>query len=153
MSSAAPVDPAACAVDHVGDIAFTESVQGHQRRRGSLGVYRRMREDTPAARGLGPDEAAFLAERDGFYLAMDGEGGWPYVHHRGSRPDPEDGRGFVVVLTGAGRRALRRAAPVYLKGAAPVHLKGIERHFASHLTSGEAAAVTSALKRVVAIAP
>lgn len=35
------------------------------------------------AEGLGPDEQAFLAERDSFYLATVTSEGWPYVQHRG----------------------------------------------------------------------
>ena len=65
-----------------GDIAFSPSVQRHQRRRGSLESYRR-EEVLPGPEGLGPDEVAFLAERDSFYLASVGEAGWPYVQHRG----------------------------------------------------------------------
>ena len=32
---------------------------------------------------LGPDEAAFIADRDSFYLATVGSSGWPYIQHRG----------------------------------------------------------------------
>ncbi|HVU02900.1 MAG TPA: pyridoxamine 5'-phosphate oxidase family protein [Polyangiaceae bacterium] len=35
---------------------------------------------------LGPDEAAFIAERDSFYLASISSSGWPYVQHRGGPP-------------------------------------------------------------------
>ena len=38
------------------------------------------------------NEAAFIAERDSFYLATVSESGWPYVQHRGGPP------GFVKVL-------------------------------------------------------
>lgn len=65
-----------------GAIAFSESVERHQRRRGSLDAYRQ-EGDRPAPEGLGPDEIEFLAERDSFYLASVGEAGWPYVQHRG----------------------------------------------------------------------
>lgn len=41
---------------------------------------------------LGPDEAAFVAARDSFYLASVSETGWPYVQHRGGP------RGFLRVL-------------------------------------------------------
>ena len=44
---------------------------------------------------LGPAETAFLAGRDGFYLATVGETGWPYVQYRGGPA------GFVHVLTPA----------------------------------------------------
>ena len=50
----------------------------------------------------------------------------------------EDGRGTVAVLTTEGRKTLRRAAPV--------HLRGIEEHFAGKLDSRDVAA----LKRVLA---
>lgn len=42
---------------------------------------------------LGPDELAFLAERDSFYLATVTEDGWPYVQHRGGP------KGFLVPLS------------------------------------------------------
>jgi hypothetical protein len=41
---------------------------------------------------LGPEESAFLVERDSFYLATTGETGWPYIQHRGGP------RGFLRVL-------------------------------------------------------
>ncbi len=41
---------------------------------------------------LGADEAAFIAERDSFYLGTVGETGWPYLQHRGGPP------GFLHVL-------------------------------------------------------
>ena len=41
---------------------------------------------------FGPDEAAFIAARDSFYLATVSETGWPYVQHRGGPP------GFLKVL-------------------------------------------------------
>jgi predicted pyridoxine 5'-phosphate oxidase superfamily flavin-nucleotide-binding protein len=37
-------------------------------------------------------EAAFIAERDSFYMASVSENGWPYVQHRGGPP------GFLKVL-------------------------------------------------------
>ena len=37
-------------------------------------------------------EAAFIAERDSFYMATVSETGWPYIQHRGGPP------GFVKVL-------------------------------------------------------
>jgi DNA-binding MarR family transcriptional regulator len=58
------------------------------------------------------------------------------------RPDPDDRRGSFACITSEGCAALRTAAPVYVKG--------IERHFTSLLTVREAAAVTSALEKVVA---
>lgn len=41
---------------------------------------------------IGPQEAAFIAARDSFYIATVGETGWPYVQHRGGPP------GFLRVI-------------------------------------------------------
>jgi predicted pyridoxine 5'-phosphate oxidase superfamily flavin-nucleotide-binding protein len=41
---------------------------------------------------LTPDEAAFITERDSFYMATVAQNGWPYVQHRGGPP------GFLRVL-------------------------------------------------------
>jgi DNA-binding MarR family transcriptional regulator len=57
------------------------------------------------------------------------------------QPCGEDGRGLLAVLTPAGRDALRRAAPV--------HLRGVEQHFASHLSEAEARTLRVALGKVV----
>jgi DNA-binding MarR family transcriptional regulator len=56
----------------------------------------------------------------------------------------DDRRGWFAVLTDQGRSALRRAAPV--------HLRGIQEHFTGHLEPGEVHAMTAALTRVVAAA-
>jgi predicted pyridoxine 5'-phosphate oxidase superfamily flavin-nucleotide-binding protein len=73
-------------------IAFTPAVKAVQERMGSRKAYARVASpgDTPDA--LGPDEEAFLAERDSFYMASLGEDGWPYIQHRGGP------KGFVRVL-------------------------------------------------------
>jgi DNA-binding MarR family transcriptional regulator len=57
---------------------------------------------------------------------------------------PSDRRGAFAVLTDQGRSALRRAAPV--------HLRGIQEHFARHLADGEARTLAAALGRVSAAA-
>jgi DNA-binding MarR family transcriptional regulator len=54
--------------------------------------------------------------------------------------DDGDRRSFVVSLTAAGARALRRAAPV--------HLQGIQRHFADHLQPGEAPTLQAIFDRL-----
>ena len=41
---------------------------------------------------LGPDEIAFIRERDSFYMASINETGWPYIQHRGGP------KGFVRVI-------------------------------------------------------
>jgi len=75
-------------------VAFTPGVKDVQSRLGSRDAYGRAEGktagDSPDA--LGDEERAFLAERDSFYLASVGEGGWPYVQHRGGP------KGFVKVF-------------------------------------------------------
>ena len=55
-----------------------------------------IRQSPEAAPGdaVGPDEAAFIAARDGFYQSTVGETGWPYVQFRGGPV------GFLKVLDG-----------------------------------------------------
>ena len=57
---------------------------------------------------------------------------------------PSDRRGAYAVLTDEGRRVLRRAAPV--------HLRGIQEHFASHVADDEVRVLTDVLGRVTAAA-
>jgi DNA-binding MarR family transcriptional regulator len=56
----------------------------------------------------------------------------------------DDRRGWFAVLTDQGRSALRRAAPV--------HLRGIHEHFARHLDPAEVEVLTAALSKVVVAA-
>jgi DNA-binding MarR family transcriptional regulator len=55
--------------------------------------------------------------------------------------DPSDGRAAFAVVTDAGRAALRRAAPVYLRG--------IEEQFLAHLTPAEIRTIETGLNRVL----
>ncbi|MBE1296269.1 MAG: pyridoxamine 5'-phosphate oxidase family protein [Rhodobacteraceae bacterium] len=75
------------------EIAFTPAVRTHQERMGSARSYGRFLE-TPDRSGdrIGINEAAFIADRDGFYQATVSETGWPYVQFRGGP------RGFLKVL-------------------------------------------------------
>jgi hypothetical protein len=73
-------------------LAFTPAVKSVQVRLGSRRGYARVEGDGAAPDRLGDQEAAFLAERDSFYMASIGETGWPYVQHRGGP------KGFVRVL-------------------------------------------------------
>jgi len=75
------------------EIAFTPAVRATQERLGSAAAYAKFLAPE-AERGdrLGPDEAAFVAERDGFYQATVSSTGWPYVQFRGGPP------GFLHVL-------------------------------------------------------
>ncbi|ACA16022.1 pyridoxamine 5'-phosphate oxidase-related FMN-binding [Methylobacterium sp. 4-46] len=66
------------------DLAFTPSVQAEQTRRGSRAAYASAAGGARAEADVLTDlEAAFIAERDSFYLASVSETGWPYVQHRG----------------------------------------------------------------------
>lgn len=74
------------------DLAFTPAVKAIQAKRGSRQAYQRIE-----ARGGWPNEvtaelAAFIAERDSFYLATASAAGQPYVQHRGGP------KGFLRVL-------------------------------------------------------
>jgi uncharacterized protein len=71
------------------ELAFTDSV-----RRAQAHYYGRAQrvEGTPGHDPLTEDEAAFIHERDSFYLATVSETGWPYIQHRGGAP------GFLRVV-------------------------------------------------------
>ncbi len=70
----------------------TPSVEAAQQRYGSRAAMARLVEGWDTDDRLGPDEAAFIAARDGFHLATVGETGWPYLQYRGGPP------GFLRVL-------------------------------------------------------
>lgn len=74
------------------ELAFTPAVRRVQEEQGSRTGYARLERGPDANGALGPDEAAFIAARDSFYLASVSETGWPYVQHRGGPA------GFVRVL-------------------------------------------------------
>lgn len=77
---------------HYAQIAFTGDVKNAQERLGSRSSMRRFEDADFDNDRLGPDEQAFVLERDGFYLATVGSSGWPYVQFRGGPP------GFLHVL-------------------------------------------------------
>ena len=73
------------------DLASSPSIRAAQAEMGSDRMW------TPGAvdrvfERFTADEAAFIAERDSFYLASVSERGWPYVQHRGGSP------GFLKVI-------------------------------------------------------
>lgn len=73
------------------DIAVTPSVRAAQQEMGASHLW----EDFQGHRAFDrftPNEAAFIAERDSFYMATVSETGWPYVQHRGGAP------GFVKLI-------------------------------------------------------
>lgn len=64
------------------DIAITPSVRAAQAEMGSDHLWRDFRRHRAFDR-FTPNEAAFIAQRDSFYMATVSETGWPYVQHRG----------------------------------------------------------------------
>jgi ferredoxin-NADP reductase/predicted pyridoxine 5'-phosphate oxidase superfamily flavin-nucleotide-binding protein len=74
------------------DIAFTPAVRAVQTRLGSRSSYEPLDHAEDRRDALGPDEAAFIEARDGFYQATVSETGWPYVQFRGGPA------GFLKVL-------------------------------------------------------
>jgi len=74
------------------EIAFTDTVKTLQEARGSRASYARFEEGALRGDRIGPQEAAFIAARDSFYMASVGKTGWPYMQHRGGP------LGFVRVL-------------------------------------------------------
>jgi uncharacterized protein len=79
------------------DTAFTPAVKEIQQRRGSRRAYARMEENGGWQDRVDPDLAAFIAERDSFFIATANARGQPYIQHRGGPP------GFLRVL---GERSL-----------------------------------------------
>lgn len=65
------------------DIAFTPRVLAEQERHGSRAAYAKQGARPGGNDRLRAEERAFIAERDGFYLASVSETGWPYVQFRG----------------------------------------------------------------------
>ena len=79
------------------EIASTPSVKAARERWGSAAQYARLDgssgpDETVVHHRLTDQEAAFIAARDGFYVASVSETGWPYVQFRGGPP------GFLRVL-------------------------------------------------------
>ncbi len=74
------------------DIAFTPAVKALQERNGSRAGYARMAEKKDWHDRVTPELAAFLAERDSFYLATASAEGRPYIQHRGGP------KGFLKAL-------------------------------------------------------
>lgn len=74
------------------DIAFTDTVKVLQENAGSRRGYAKMEERGGWQTTVTPDLAAFLAERDSFYLATANAEGQPYIQHRGGP------QGFLKVI-------------------------------------------------------
>lgn len=73
------------------DILATPAVRAAQSAQGSGTTWSAFDGDRAFDR-FTDNEAAYIAERDSFYLASVSESGWPYVQHRGGPP------GFLKVL-------------------------------------------------------
>ena len=79
---------------HYSEIAFTPAVKAQQELNGSRKGYTAREAAMPAAPDLlGPEETAFIATQDSFYMASTSETGWPYIQHRGGPA------GFIRVLS------------------------------------------------------
>ncbi len=76
----------------VSDIAFTPAVKAIQERLGSRRSYASMDARGGWSAEISEDLAAFIAERDSFYLATASADGRPYIQHRGGPA------GFLKVL-------------------------------------------------------
>ena len=75
-----------------GSLIFTSAIKALQEKYGSRRQYARRESSGLEEYMVGPQEAELIAERDSFYMATVGEGGWPYIQHRGGT------KGFVKVI-------------------------------------------------------
>ena len=73
------------------DLASSASVRAAQAEMGVDRLWTSGKIDRQTER-FTPDEVAFIAARDSFYMASVSQSGWPYVQHRGGRP------GFLKVI-------------------------------------------------------
>jgi uncharacterized protein len=73
------------------DIAVTPSVRAAQARMGADHLWQDFKGHRAFDR-FTENEAAFIADRDSFYMATVSETGWPYVQHRGGP------RGFLKLV-------------------------------------------------------
>ncbi len=76
----------------ISDIAFTPAVKAIQDRKGSRNSYVRMEQKGGWRDHVTDDLAAFIKERDSFYLATASADGQPYIQYRGGP------KGFLKVL-------------------------------------------------------
>lgn len=78
---------------HFFNMVFTPSVKAAQEANGTRRAYAGHDGAAREPDRLTERETAFIAARDSFYMATVGEGGWPYIQHRGGPS------GFVKVLS------------------------------------------------------
>lgn len=74
------------------ELAFTDAVKAAQEHNGARHENENLEARFGPNDALTEREAAYIAQRDSFYLATVGETGWPYVQHRGGPP------GFLHVI-------------------------------------------------------
>jgi len=74
------------------DVAFTPRVKAVQERLGSRRIYEGVEKRGGFHSVITDELAAFLAERDSFYLGTASAEGRPYIQHRGGKP------GFLKVI-------------------------------------------------------
>lgn len=79
-------------IETASDAMFSPSVKAVQSRRGSRASYAAKANRDGFATEITPELAAWLAERDSFYLATASAAGQPYIQHRGGPA------GFLRVL-------------------------------------------------------
>jgi hypothetical protein len=65
-----------------GSLVFTPVVKALQERYGNRRQYARRESPESSRDRLVPDETAFIAESDSFYMATVGATGWPYIQRR-----------------------------------------------------------------------
>ncbi len=117
------------------DLLFTEAVREAQ---AALNGRAFGPEGAAAPDRLGPDEAAFIASRESFYMATVSASGWPYVQHRGGPPgfvQALDGRRLAFVDLGGNRQYISlgnlagetRAALFFMDYARQGRLKALAR--------------------------
>jgi len=78
--------------DTVSDIAFSDAVKAVQERKGSRRGYARMEKGGGWRDTISDELAAFIGDRDSFYLGTANGEGQPHVQHRGGAP------GFLKVI-------------------------------------------------------
>ncbi|MEM7058302.1 MAG: pyridoxamine 5'-phosphate oxidase family protein [Pseudomonadota bacterium] len=78
--------------DFISDIAFTPAVKARQSRHGSRDMYEKQLSRQDWATTVTDGLAAFIAQRESFYMATVSETGHPYIQHRGGP------RGFLKVV-------------------------------------------------------
>ncbi len=79
-------------LENVSDVAFTPAVKAWQESKGSRAGYQRMEEKGGWRDSIDEGLAAYIAERDSFYLGTANGDGQPYIQHRGGK------KGFLKVL-------------------------------------------------------